>query len=197
MNKITAWYFSTEEKKLRYGDGRKIALGVEHTVKGYPDPCKHGLHASESLLDALQYAPGAIIWKVELSGRIKKGGNKIAATRRRYIAGGVDIIEVLRAFARKQALSVAHLWDMPAVVMEYLETGNEELRDAAANAAQAAAKAAANAAKAAAWDAAWAAQAAANAAQAAAQAAAWAAAWAAANDAANQMLTEMVEEAIK
>jgi len=38
-------------------------------------------------------------------------------------------------FARWCSLRVVHLWDCPDVVMQYLETGDEELRDAAWNAA--------------------------------------------------------------
>ena len=50
---------------------------------------------------------------------------------------------VLREFARWCALSVAHLWDMPDVVRQYLQTGNEEIRAAAGDAAGDAAGAAA------------------------------------------------------
>ena len=192
MKPILAWYFSDDTRKLRYGDGRKIALGIEHTVKGNPEPCKHGLHGSERLLDALQYALGTVVWRVELSGSVKKESDKIAATRRRYIGGGVDITDILRAFARKQALSVAHLWNMPVIVRQYLETGDAAARAAAYVAAYAAARAAA--------DAAYAADAAAYAADVAADVAAYAAARAAddaAYAAAEQMLVEMVEEAIK
>jgi hypothetical protein len=188
---VKGWYFSDESRKLRYDAGREIAIGVEHTVKGYPEPCKRGLHASERILDALQYAPGPIIWRVELSGRIKRGDDKVAATRRKYIAGGLDISDILRKFARKQALSVAHLWDIPEIVRRYLEIGDEFIRAAAWAAAWAAAKdAASDAAWAAARAAAWAAasDAASDAARAAAWAAAsdaaWAAAWAAARAAA-------------
>lgn len=42
--------------------------------------------------------------------------------------------ETLNLFARKCALSVAHLWEMPDIVRQYLETGDETLRDAALNA---------------------------------------------------------------
>ena len=52
----------------------------------------------------------------------------------------------MRRFARLAALDVAHLWDMPAIVRKYLETGDETKRAAAGAAAWAAA-----------WDAAWAA----------------------------------------
>ena len=58
---------------------------------------------------------------------------------------GVDASAVMRAFARRCALDVAHLWDMPPLVRSYLETGEESIMDAAGAAA----------AWAAAWDAAW------------------------------------------
>ena len=100
----------------------------------------------------------------------------------------------LRAFARACALDVLHLWEAPAAVKEYLETGNEALRDAAGAAAWDAARAAAGAAaRAAARDAAGAA------AEAAARDAAWAAgdaAWdaAGATGAAGAKLAPTVKE---
>ena len=42
----------------------------------------------------------------------------------------------LRKFARCCALDVAHLWNMPDVVREYLETGDDTKRDAARDAAE-------------------------------------------------------------
>ena len=65
----------------------------------------------------------------------------------------------MRKFARLAALDIAHLWDMPAIVRKYLETGDETKRAAAGAAAWAAAgaatlkaaRAAAEAAGAAAW----------------------------------------------
>ena len=43
--------------------------------------------------------------------------------------------EVYRAFARAQALRITHLWDAPPVVVQYLKTGDESIRDAAYRAA--------------------------------------------------------------
>ena len=60
----------------------------------------------------------------------------------------------MRAFACWCALTVAHLWDMPVIVREYLETQDESKRAAAWAAAR---DAAWEAARAAAGDAAWAA----------------------------------------
>ena len=84
----------------------------------------------------------------------------------------------MRAYACWCALSVAHLWDMPAVVREYLETQDESKRDSARAAVGSAAW---DAARAAAWDAAWAAVG--SAAWDSARAAAWDAVRAAAWDA--------------
>ena len=162
---MKAWYFSDESRRLRYGDGREIAVGVTHTVDCVPVLCKFGLHASVRAIDALEYAPGPIIWIVELGGIVVEGDDKCVATERTYTAGGVDATETLRAFARACALDVVHLWDAPQVVKDYLVTGDESLRASAWAAAS------------------WAS--ARDAAMASARASAWAAAsWAAARDAA-------------
>jgi hypothetical protein len=143
---MKAWYFSNAEKILRYGDGREIAVGVTHTVdfpctyggSTYTKPalCEAGLHGSESILDALSYAPGPVVWRVELSGEMDADNDKVAATSRTYLAGGIDISDTLREFARWCALQVIDLWDAPAVVREYLETGCEDLQTAARDAAR-------------------------------------------------------------
>jgi hypothetical protein len=164
------WHFADESECLRYGDGRKIVVGKSHTVNCEPKLCEAGLHASKTVMEALRYAPGPILYHVRLSGKIVHGDDKSCATKRTYIAK-INADKLLREFARKCALQVIHLWNCPRIVKDYLETGNENLRAAA---------------WAAAGDAAWAAagDAARAAAGAAAGAAAWAAAWAAAGDAA-------------
>jgi hypothetical protein len=128
--------------------------------------------------------------------------------RRRRIVKRIDATELLWKASRQFALSVIHLWDAPAIVREFLETGDETKRVAAEDAARAAARAAAwNAAEDAAWNAAWnAARAAAwNAARAAAwnaaRAAAWDAAWNAARvaalDAQKEIFATLVNEAFE
>ena len=181
FQKIRAWYFSNEDKKLRYGDDRPIEVGVTHDAKAAPlELCAYGLHASQNILHALQYAPGHILWEVELGGKILVGDDKMCATHRTYLRE-INCEEILREFARWCALQVIHLWDCPSVAKEYLETGNPELREAAWDAAWDAARDAWDAAWDAARDAAW--DAARDAAWAAARDAARAAAWAAAREA--------------
>ena len=135
-----AWYFARDDRKLRFEDGRKIVVGKSHLYRGEPELCKRGLHASVRILNALKYAPGPILYRVKLGGTVHVGSNKIAATKRTYLAE-IDATEMLRGFARKCALDVIHLWTAPAVVRDYLESGREDIRDAAEDAA---------------WDAAWA-----------------------------------------
>jgi len=186
------YYYHFTGDTLR--DGSPLPpVGKWLTHRGEIEPCKRGLHASEHPIDALQYAPGTKLHLVELGKVVISHGDpvdKVVSNRRRIIKT-IDAQELLRAFARRCASDVLHLWAAPDVVRKYLTTGDESIRAAAWDAARAAAwdaawAAARDAAWAAAWDAAWAAarDAARDAAWAAARAAAWAAARAAARDAA-------------
>jgi len=177
---IKAYYFAKEDRQLRYKDNRHIRIGRTHKVDGPPILCEHGLHGSIKALDALHYAPGPILYQVELSGQLDIGDDKIAATERKYLKS-FDATDLLREFARRQAMinitkikpyCSAKDYDL---IVDWLETGNEEIREAARSAAEAAYSAA----------------------EAAARAAADAAAWVAAEAAANEMLEEMIENHFK
>ena len=178
MGKQVYYHFSNGF--LAYGDKLPIEPGYIYHEPGEPVLCQRGLHASKRPIDALRYAPGFILSKVYLSGEVIRGNDKSVATHREVIAVA-NVEHILREFARKCALDVIHLWDAPNVVVRYLETGDESLRDAALDAARAAAWAAAAAAR------------------AAARAAAWDATGAAARDAArdgqNKRLLKMIAEA--
>ena len=122
-----AWHFVG--KTLRDGspipeDGKW--LEVAQPIK----MCERGLHASRQPFDALTYAPGETLCFVEIGGEIIEGYDKLVATRRKIITR-MDATEMLRYFARMQAISVIHLWDAPDVVCDYLMIGDESLRDAA------------------------------------------------------------------
>ena len=164
---VKAWWFSVG-KTLPHDDGRKIQLGRTHKIKGELIPCHNGLHASVKPLDALGYAPGPIVWRVEMGGTVIHHDDKLCASERTYLAGGIDVSDTLRKFARMCALDVIDLWTAPEIVVRYLKTGDESIRGAA-------------------WEAAW--EAARSAALAAARDAAW--------DKEGQRLTRMLNEAIK
>lgn len=164
---VLGWHFLPNDLSLGHGDGRKVEVGETLTVDCEPVLCESGLHASERPLDALGYAPGPVICRVEVGGKVVRGSDKLVGTSRKVL-WAYNASDVLLAFARKCALDVAHLWDMPTVVRDYLETGDESKRDAAMAAARAAAMATAmatakdaamaaarTAAMATAWNAAW------------------------------------------
>jgi hypothetical protein len=184
---VQAWHFCGD--KLRCGS-EIPADGVTFTYTGPLVMCESGLHASKEPFDALQYAPGPTLCLVNCAGEIVEGDDKLICTERTIIAR-MDATDLLRYFARMQALSVIHLWDTEPkdAVLDFLMTGDESLRAAAWDAARAAARDAARAAawaaaRAAAWDAAW------DAARAAAWDAAGAAAWAAARKDFNGLVRE-------
>lgn len=176
---MKAWHFTSN----RLRDGRPLpADGVKLIHNGELEMCVSGLHASKRIVDALGYAPGPIICRVEIGGEIKHDTDKLVC-RERAILWRIDGEDLLRKFARLCALDVVDKWDAPEVVVEYLKTGREDIKDAARTAAWAARDATG--------DAAWAATRAAG-------DAAWAAARAAGDIARadqNKRLTRMVNEA--
>ena len=134
MSKLLAWHFVGE--MLHNGD----AIPADGVVLRHSGPlamCESGLHASVRIMDALSYAPGETVCRVECSGETIIGDDKLAC-RKRQILWRLDATEVLREFARWCALSVIDLWDAPAIVREYLSTGDESKRAAALAAAGAA-----------------------------------------------------------
>jgi len=63
------WHFIRENKKLGYQDDRIVRAGRTYKVDCEPILCESGLHASKEAIDALVYAPGPIICRVELGRR--------------------------------------------------------------------------------------------------------------------------------
>ena len=178
---ILAWHFLRDDQKLR--DGRDAPPDGHVLVhEGRIVPCASGLHASEDILYALDYAPGHILCRVECWGTTVKETDKLACGRRR-ILWRINAEPLLRQWARWCALRVVHLWDPPEVVMDFLKTGDESLRAAAWAAARNAA-AMASAGDTEVWNSAWAAARNAAALNEAAMATARASAWAAARNAA-------------
>ena len=140
--KILAWHFVGDTLR----DGQPIPEdNVTLSHKGKVFICASGLHASRRLIDALQYAPGATICRVECWGDVEEHNDKLVA-RNRKILWRVDGEQLLRKFARLQALSVVDKWDAPEVVIKWLKTGDEQYRKDANSAAWSAARSAANSA---------------------------------------------------
>jgi len=180
MKTFYAWHFTGD--KLRNGSPLPEVGKWEH-FSGKLELCKSGLHWSRDPFDALQHAPGATLRRVEIKGDFLEQEDKGCSHYRRTVYQ-FDATDLLRYFARVQALSVIHLYPNGTddVVFNYLMTGDESLRNAARSAAESAARYAARAAaQSAAWSAAR--SAAESAAQSAARSAAESAAWSAAGSA--------------
>jgi len=133
---IKAWHFINADRRLGYGDGRKVIKGRTYKYKGKEpiELCKRGMHASIKPLDALKYAKSNIICRVELSGQIIKGDDKCVASERKVIQV-FDAEKVLRKFACLCALDGLPE-NAPDIVVKYLKTQDESIRmeaDRAAN----------------------------------------------------------------
>lgn len=116
-------------------DGRPVPADGETLIHDGPLVlCASGFHYSPDPFDALQYAPGDALCRIKAGGDVIHGDDKAVCTER-TIVSRIDATEMLREFARKCALDVIHLWDAPDVVRQYLETGDESLRDVARDAA--------------------------------------------------------------
>jgi hypothetical protein len=129
---IRAYHFVGETLR----DGSPIPKDGEWLrYKGKVKMCESGLHASRHVANALTYAPGATLCLVDMSRDIIEEDDKLVARCRRIVAR-FDATELLYADARANALGVAHLWNMPVIVRQYLETGDANLRIAAESAAR-------------------------------------------------------------
>jgi len=205
MEKLLGWHFCNESRTLGYDDGRLIIEGESLRVECDPVLCECGLHASERIIDALKYAPGPILCRVELSDGIVVGDDK-AVARERKTLWMFDATNALRDFAATVAENALlaeraagrepdpRSWAAIQFVRDLLAGKiKPEDRSAARSAAWSAQSAARSAAEAA-W-AAWAAEAAEAAARSAAEAA-WAArsAQSAARSAQNDLLLQIIEK---
>ena len=102
---ILAWHFV--EDTLR--DGRPVPPDGEWLVhRGAVAMCRSGLHFSRHPFDALKYAPGAMLCRVEVDDIVDEDENKGVARRRRIIARR-DLTRELRLFACDCAERVLHL----------------------------------------------------------------------------------------
>ena len=192
---MKAWHFLQDSGRLQWKCGRTWIPKVGKTLKVNPDKlhmCHYGLHASTRIIDALGYASGSLICRVELGGRIIKGDDKVVASERTIIqmADATNVLHEMACWSAERALKLIKNPDPRSVAA--IQAKRKWLRGEITDAELAAARdAARDAAGAAAWDAAW------DAAWAAARAAAGAAAGAAAWAAQNRKLTSMVNKLLK
>jgi hypothetical protein len=164
------WHFLPDDGCLRWGSKEKVEVGKTLRITRQPVLCEVGFHASRRAIDALGYAPGALVCRVRLGGIIVEDHNK-AAAQERTVLWMADATKTLHEFAcdvAEDALKLIDKRDPRSIAA--IETKRKWLRGeanaddlaAARDAAQAAAWAVAawDAARPAAWeatqDAAWA-----------------------------------------
>lgn len=99
---MKAWHFLRDDKTLGYNDKREVKVGewleYKHPRSCEIELCQSGMHASENIIDALTYAPGSIICRVELGGKIIKGDDKLVAEKRKVL-WMIDGRKILKDFA--------------------------------------------------------------------------------------------------
>ena len=134
-DKLYFW-FSREDKQLRFGDERLVKTGITHSVKGELRLYCNGLHASEKIIDALVMTTGKHLWIVSVSDEKIVDKYQVCARSRTYRAG-FNATKMVELFARKQALLNVELIKpfcnprQYASVFDWLLTGGDELRMAA------------------------------------------------------------------
>ena len=173
MDRWLGWHFLNENGRTGYGN-RKPVPGATMHCHGELVLCQNGLHASKRAIDALHYATGSIIQRVELVGERRDESDKSCARSRGclWIADATRTLHEFALWCGEVALDAereagrkpdARSVEVLAVKRRWLDgLATDAELDAARDAAWAAARDAA-------WDAAWAA------ALDAARAAAWAA----------------------
>lgn len=189
---MLGWHFCRNDKKLGFGDGRRIRTSGTLKVEPPIVLCKKGLHASKNILDALSYSQGNIICRVKLGGKIIHDTDKSVATERTVLSmiNGTNTLHEFACLCAERVLKRAkikdnHCWNAIKIKRKWLkgEASGKEL----------------GAARGAAWDAAWVAAgiAARGAAWEAARDAAWAAAWAAAGAAERRWQNKTLSKLVK
>jgi hypothetical protein len=95
---VLAWHFLPEDRRLRWDSREVVEVGRTLKMKGEPEVCRRGFHASRRIVDALNYAPGPILCRVEVGGTILEDDDKLVGTTRRVVAMA-DASPMLHLFA--------------------------------------------------------------------------------------------------
>ncbi len=89
---ILAWHFLPASGRLNHGDGREAVVGKTLRVKGKPELCRRGLHASEELADAERLAEELrlerpwLLCRVAVGGCVVRDRDKLVGTTRKLLA---------------------------------------------------------------------------------------------------------------
>ncbi len=154
------WHWLPNDRMLRFGADRRV-LGTYDTRSATGDLvlCRNGMHWSPRVIDALNYAQGSVICRVECWGDTIHRGDK-SASEHRQIRWWVDAERVLWAWLcdeAERACNVAGVTDersLGAIALRREWLGGRVVTDQEWDAARSAARdGARSAARSAAWDA--------------------------------------------
>jgi len=106
--RILAWHYCRADRRLGYGDGRKIRVGETLSVEGKPMLCVWGLHASRIPLRDWCYAAGNIACRVQVWGSVRFGRDKLVGQHRKCLAmvNATRIISEWRRWCRRRPLAM-------------------------------------------------------------------------------------------
>lgn len=79
---VLAWHWLQSDGNMRYANRPPDKV---EKIFSKPRLCQWGLHASERLIDAKNYAPGDILCRVRCSGKIEHAPDKLVCTRREIL----------------------------------------------------------------------------------------------------------------
>ena len=97
--KVLAWHW-TDGMKLR--DGQILKVGKTYRYEGTLEMCERGYHASRDIRDALSYAPGFTVSRVECSGDMEERDDKLVC-RNRKVLWTVDAKKIVLSWSIRVA----------------------------------------------------------------------------------------------
>ena len=108
MKPVYGWHFLREDGKLNYPPHAKVKVGKTLKAKGDLVMCQNGMHFSKRPIDALSYAPGAILCYVKASGEIIHDTDKSVARERTalWIYNAEEILHRVAIWSAKQSFRV-------------------------------------------------------------------------------------------
>ena len=102
MKELLVWHFLPDDGRTQFphkkGGRIRVKIGQTLHYDGELVLCKSGLHGSERLIDALWYAPGSLLCRDRLHGRVVPDTDKAVASRRTTLAM-MDVADILHEFA--------------------------------------------------------------------------------------------------
>jgi len=100
------WHFLRQDGRTGKR-GRRVVPGTVMSCRRPLALCRNGLHASRRALDALQYAPGGMVERVELIGQQLEDVDKACARSRRclWMADATNVLHEFSCSVAEQLLT--------------------------------------------------------------------------------------------